>query len=168
VNLAFSSAGMDLDSEIDPRFGRCAYFLFVNPDDMTFEAVENESMSLGGGAGIQSGQFIASKGAQVVITGSVGPNASRTLNAAGVDVILGVSGPIRVAIERYKKGELSPTDQPNAPDHYGMGMQKRYTPNQGSSVPSSNQDLGALKDEAKAVRDQLDSILARIKDLEGK
>lgn len=122
MKIAFSSAGMDLDSEIDPRFGRCAYFLFVNPDDMTFEAFENESMSLGGGAGIQSGQFIASKGANVVITGNVGPNTSRTLNAAGVDVIVGVSGPIREAIERYKRGELSPANQANVPDHYGMGM----------------------------------------------
>ena len=180
MKVAISSTGMDLDTEIDPRFGRCAYFLFVDPDDMTFEAFENESMSLGGGAGIQSGQFIASKGAQVVITGSIGPNASRTLNAAGVDVIVGVSGSIREAFDRYKRGELSPANQPNVPDHYGMGMgrgmgpgmgrgmgmQGGYTPNQGSSAPSSDQELGALKDEAKALRNQLNSILARIKDLD--
>jgi len=194
MKIAFSSTGTDLDSEIDPRFGRCAYFLFVDPDDMTFEAIENESMSLGGGAGIQSGQFIASKGANVVITGNFGPNASRTLNAAGVDVIVGVSGPIREAIERYKRGELSPTDQANVPDQYGMGMgggqsaspgrgmgggmgrgmgmgrdmgmQGGYGPNQVSSGPSPDQGFGALKEEAKALRDQLNSILSRIKDLE--
>ena len=62
MKIAFSSAGTDLDSEIDPRFGRCAYFLIFNPDDMTFEAFENESISLGGGAGIQSAQFVATKG----------------------------------------------------------------------------------------------------------
>ena len=200
MKIAFSSAGRDLDSEIDPRFGRCAYFLFVDPDDMTFEAIENESMSLGGGAGIQSGQFIASKGANVVITGNVGPNASRTLNAAGLDVIVGVSGPIREAIERYKRGELSPANQANVPDHYGMGMgggqsaspgggmgmgggmgrgmgrgmgqgmgmQGGYGPNQVSPGPSPDQGLGALKEEAKALRDQLNSILSRIKDLEEK
>jgi predicted Fe-Mo cluster-binding NifX family protein len=194
MKIAFSSTGTDLDSEIDPRFGRCAYFLFVDPDDMTFEAIENESMSLGGGAGIQSGQFIASKGANVVITGNFGPNASRILNAAGVDVIVGVSGPIREAIERYKRGELSPTDQANVPDHYGMGMgggqsaspgrgmgggmgrgmgmgrdmgmQGGYGPNQVSSGPSPDQRFGVLKEEAKALRDQLNSILSRIKDLE--
>jgi hypothetical protein len=37
------------------------------------------------------------------LTGSIGPNASRTSNAAGVEVILGVNGLIRKAIERYKK-----------------------------------------------------------------
>ncbi|MBW1857312.1 MAG: NifB/NifX family molybdenum-iron cluster-binding protein, partial [Deltaproteobacteria bacterium] len=111
MKIAVSSTGTDLNSEIDPRFGRCAYFIIVNTDDMSFEAIENESMSLGGGAGIQSGQFIASTGAKVLITGNVGPNASRTLNAAGLDVIVGVSGSVREAIERYKSGELSPTQQ---------------------------------------------------------
>jgi predicted Fe-Mo cluster-binding NifX family protein len=121
MKIAFSSTGKDLDSEIDPRFGRCAYFLIVNLDDMSFEAIENESMSLGGGAGIQSGQFIANTGATVLVTGNVGPNASRTLNAAGIDVIVGVNGPIRDAIERYQRGELSRTNQANVPDHFGMG-----------------------------------------------
>jgi len=190
MKVAVSSTGSDLDAQVDPRFGRCAYFLIVNPDDMTFEAFGNESISLGGGAGIQSGQFIASKGANVVVTGNVGPNASRTLNAAGVDVIVGVSGPIREAIERYKRGELSATDQASVPGHFGMGMgggqspspgagmgmgrgmgmgmQGGYAPKQGASASSSDQDLRALKDEAKTLRDQLNSILARIKDLEEK
>ena len=194
MKIAFSSTGRDLDSEVDPRFGRCAYFLIVNPDDMSFEAFENESMTLGGGAGIQSGQFIASKGAQVVVTGNIGPNASRTLNAAGIVVIAGVSGPIKDAIERYKKGELSPTEGPSVADHYGvgmsgsptpysgkgmgrgmgkgmgggMGMQRWYTTKQGQPPSSPDQELGALKEEAKALQDQLDSILSRIKDLEKK
>jgi predicted Fe-Mo cluster-binding NifX family protein len=184
MKIAVSSTGTDLDSEIDPRFGRCAHFLIVNPDNMSFEAFENESMSLGGGAGIQSAQFVASKGATVVITGNVGPNASRTLNAAGLDVIVGVSGSIREAIERHKKGKLSPTDQANVPDHYGMGMgggqssfpgggmgrgmgmQAGYGPNQTAPPASPDQELGALKEEAKALRYQLNSILSRIKDLE--
>jgi len=199
MKIAVSSAGTNLDSEIDPRFGRCAYFLIVNPDDMTFEAIENESMSLGGGAGIQSGQFIASTGATVLITGNVGPNASRTLNAAGLDVIVGVSGSIREAVERYKRGELSPTNQASVPDHFGMGggqsaspgggmgmgrgmgqgmgrgmgqgmgMQGGYIPPNQATPPSSpDQGIGALKEDAKALRDQLNSILSRIKDLEGK
>ena len=189
MKIAVSSTGTDLDAEIDPRFGRCAYFIIVNADDMTFEAIENESMSLGGGAGIQSGQFIASTGAHVLITGNVGPNASRTLNAAGLDVIVGVSGSVREAIERYKKGELSPTSQASVPDHFGMGggqgaysgggmgmgrgmgrgmgMQGGYAPPQAPPAPSSpDQELKALKDDAQVLREQLNTILARIKDLE--
>jgi len=131
MKIAVSATGTDLDAEIDPRFGRCAYFIIVNPDDMSFEAIENESMSLGGGAGIQSGQFIASTGATVLITGNVGPNASRTLNAAGLDVIVGASGSVREAIERYKRGELSPTRQASVPDHFGMGGGQSASPGGG-------------------------------------
>ena len=184
MKIAFSATGRDLGSEIDPRFGRCAYFLIVDPDDMSFEAFENESVSLGGGAGIQSAQFVASKGVSAVITGNVGPNAMRTLNAAGIEVIIGVSGSIREATARYKKGELSSSNQANVPDHYGMGgsqapypgggmgmgrgmgMQRGFAQNQGTSAPSSDQELRALKEEAEALRGHLNSILSRIKDLE--
>jgi len=68
MKIAVSSSGKDLDSHVDPRFGRCACFVIVETDDMSFEAFDNASISLGGGAGIQAAQFVASKGAKAVIT----------------------------------------------------------------------------------------------------
>ena len=88
MKVAVSSSGVDLDAQIDPRFGRCAYFIIVETEDMSFEVFDNENIALGGGAGIQSGQFVASKGAKTIITGNAGPNAVRTLTAAGVEVIV--------------------------------------------------------------------------------
>ncbi|MBC8179295.1 MAG: dinitrogenase iron-molybdenum cofactor biosynthesis protein, partial [Deltaproteobacteria bacterium] len=67
MKVAVSSAGKDLDSQIDPRFGRCAYFIIVDTDTMDYEVFDNKNMNLGGGAGIQSAQFVASKDAKVVI-----------------------------------------------------------------------------------------------------
>jgi len=121
MKIAVSSSGPDLGSQIDPRFGRCVYFLIIDTGDMSFEACNNESIALGGGAGIQSAQFVASKGAKAVITGSCGPNAVRTLSAAGIELFVDHSGTVIDAVERYKNGELSPTDKANVPDHYGMG-----------------------------------------------
>ena len=121
MKVAVSSNGKNLDSQIDPRFGRCAYFLIVETDDMNFEVFDNENIALGGGAGIQSAQFVASKGIQAVITGNCGPNAVRTLSAAGVKLFVGQSGTVKEAIERYKSGELKSTDEPSVSDHYGMG-----------------------------------------------
>ncbi|MBW1781838.1 MAG: NifB/NifX family molybdenum-iron cluster-binding protein [Deltaproteobacteria bacterium] len=121
MKIAVSSSGMDLDAQIDPRFGRCACFVIVETDDMTFEAYDNESIALGGGAGIQAAQFVASKGARGVITGNCGPNAVRTLSASQVDVFLGQSGTIREAVERYARGDMSSSSTPNVADHYGMG-----------------------------------------------
>jgi len=120
MKIAISSTDRDLDAQIEPRFGRCPYFVIVDTDDMSFEAFDNENIALGGGAGIQAAQFVASKGANVVITGNCGPNAVRTLSAAGVEVIVGQKGTIKETIDNYTKGNLKSTIDANVSDHYGM------------------------------------------------
>ena len=102
MKIAISSKGTDLESEVDQKFGRCSYFLIVNPDDMTFEAFKNESVPPPC-TGITSAQFVASKGANVIITGKAGPEAEQTAKELGLDMITGISGSIREAVERYKK-----------------------------------------------------------------
>ena len=87
---------------------------------MEVEAIQNQNISGMGGVGVQSGQLVAEKKAKVVITGSVGPNASQTLQAAGVDVILDVSGSVKDAIEKFKNNELKPTKGPNAEEKSGL------------------------------------------------
>ncbi|MBW2708990.1 MAG: NifB/NifX family molybdenum-iron cluster-binding protein [Deltaproteobacteria bacterium] len=121
MKIAVSSSGNNLDSQIDPRFGRCAYFLIVDTENMNVEAFDNESISLGGGAGIQAAQFVASKGAKAILTGNVGPNAVKTLGAAGVEIFVGQNGTVREALERYNRGDLQSTGAPNVADHHGMG-----------------------------------------------
>jgi len=122
VKIAVSSTGTSLDSQVDPRFGRCQYFIFVDTETMDFEAIENPNIMAMGGAGIQSAQLIANKGAEVVLTGNSGPNAFQTLSAAGVKVVIGVTGTVKDAVERFKRGELQPTAQPNVASHFGMGQ----------------------------------------------
>jgi len=121
MKVALSANGRDLDAQIDPRFGRCAYFVIVDTDDMSFEAFDNESNTLGGGAGIQAAQFVASKGAKVLITGQCGPNAVRTLSAADVELFTGQTGTVREAIGRYKNGDLSFSTDSDRSDFQGMG-----------------------------------------------
>ena len=121
MKIAISANGKDLEAQIDPRFGRCAYFIIVDTDSMNFEVFDNESISLGGGAGIQAAQFVASKGAEVIITGNCGPNAVKTLTAAGVKLIVGQDGPVGQAVNNYISGNLKSTDKPNVIDHHGMG-----------------------------------------------
>jgi len=121
MKIAISTTGPSLEDEVDLRFGRCPYFIIADPDTMEFESLDNDSAMAAGGAGISSGQMIASKGVQVVLTGNCGPNAYQVLSAVGIQVITGVSGKIRDAIQAYKSGQLQATSQPNVVSHFGMG-----------------------------------------------
>ncbi len=121
MKIAVSAVDDNLDAELDPRFGRCQYFIFVDPETMKFEAVSNESASAMGGAGIQAAQNVADMKAEVVLTGNMGPNAFQTLSAAGIKIITGVSGTVKDALEKFKAGELKETPAPNVATHSGMG-----------------------------------------------
>ena len=121
MKIAVSSSGKDLDAQIDPRFGRCGYFLIIDTEDMSYEAFGNENAALGGGAGIQSAQFVASKGVEALITGHCGPNAVQTLTAAGIKFYVGQTGTVREAVESYKNERLTTATEANAPAHAGMG-----------------------------------------------
>ena len=120
MKICITSQGENLDSAVDPRFGRCRYFIFADTDNFDFEAVENSNIEAGGGAGIQSGQLVAKKEARAVLTGNVGPNAFETLRAAGINVITGVSGTVKEAIEKYASGGLKPTDKPSVNSKFGL------------------------------------------------
>ena len=121
MKLAVSASGSGLNAPVDARFGRCQYFIIVDPETMKFEALENPSMTASHGAGIQTAQMMANKGVTVVLTGNCGPNAFQTLSAAGIQVIVGVSGTVKEAVEKYKKGELQATAQASVPSHFGTG-----------------------------------------------
>jgi predicted Fe-Mo cluster-binding NifX family protein len=112
MKIAISATGQNLDAEVDPRFGRCQYFIIVDPDTMQFEAVANESAMASGGAGISAAQMIVSKGVEAVLTGNCGPNATQVLSSAGIKIISGVSGKVKDAVQSYKSGELQPGSAP--------------------------------------------------------
>jgi len=120
MKVAVTSRGTTLDDQVDPRFGRCANFVIVETDDMSCEAVANSNAAAGGGAGIQSAQLVADKDAETVLTGNCGPNAFRTLAAAGIGVVIGATGTVREAVEAYKSGRLKATGGPNVESHAGM------------------------------------------------
>ena len=121
MKIAISSSGKTLDSPIDPRFGRCAFFLVIDPADMHYEVFDNQSAAQSSGAGIQAAQFLADKNVAAVITGHVGPNAVQTLSAAGIEIFAEQQGTIKEVVERYKNDGLNPTAQSTVGRHFGMG-----------------------------------------------
>ena len=120
MKICVTSQGKTLDDQVDPRFGRCQFFIIVDTDTLDFEAVENQSAQFSGGAGIQSGQLMASKGVKAVLTGNVGPNAFQTLQAGGIKIYTGLSGKIRDVVKKYKGGTLKLTENPSVGSKFGM------------------------------------------------
>lgn len=100
--ICITSRGETKESQIDPRFGRCAYFIFFDTANGSFETVKNPNIEATGGAGPQSAQLIASKNAKKLLTGSVGPNAMNALVAAGIEIVTGVVGTVKEAIEKNR------------------------------------------------------------------
>jgi predicted Fe-Mo cluster-binding NifX family protein len=120
MKIAVTSTGPTLDDNVEARFGRCLYFLIIDPDTMQLEAIENPNIALGGGAGIQSAQLMSEKGVTTVLTGNCGPNAFNVFGQAGIQVIVGVSGAVRDAVEQFKTGSLSSASGPNVASHFGV------------------------------------------------
>ncbi len=119
MKIAITSKGTDLDSQVDPRFGRAAYILIVDTDTLELEVMDNkENVNAFKGAGIQAARMISEKGAEVLLTGFCGPNAFKTLAAAGVKVASDVSGTIRDTVNTFNEGGFSFSDEANVEGHW--------------------------------------------------
>ncbi|HFQ82272.1 MAG TPA: dinitrogenase iron-molybdenum cofactor biosynthesis protein, partial [Desulfobacterales bacterium] len=82
------------------------------------EALDNnENVKAFKGAGIQAATMIHERGAKALLTGYCGPNAFKTCQAAGIEVINEVSGTVREAVASFKKGELKVSEGPNSEGH---------------------------------------------------
>lgn len=193
MKVAVSAVTGSLEAQVDPRFGRCPYFMIVDTETMSFEAVPNVSQGALSGAGIQAAQSMANRGVQVVLTGSMGPNAFNALSSAGINVVTGVFGTVRDAVEKFKSGQLKATTTPTGfglggfgrgmgrGGGRGMGFRRWQatepfvpqvpvgTPTtQAMSTPqmSKNQEILMLKNQMKIIQQQLDQIRKRLKELE--
>ena len=120
MKIAVTSSGKDLDSPMEPRFGRCPYFIIIDSETMEYEALPNMAQGAAHGAGIQAARFVTDKWINMVITGNVGPNAFSALSSAGIEVITIMLGTVREAVEEFKKGTLGEGKRrPTVGGHYG-------------------------------------------------
>lgn len=108
MKIAISSTGPSLDDQIDPRFGRCAYFILIDPETMEYETIPNQNVDATSGAGISAAQLVIDKGATVVLTGNLGPKAANVFNASKTKVVTKMSGLVREVVQRYAGGETLP------------------------------------------------------------
>jgi predicted Fe-Mo cluster-binding NifX family protein len=117
--IAVTAKDNHLDSQVDERFGRATQFLVYDTESKKFQPYDNsQSLESAQGAGIQSAESIVKFKADVVLTGHCGPKAFRVLNAAGIKVVIGVSGSVQSAINDFLAGKLKSATGPDVEGHW--------------------------------------------------
>ena len=120
MRVAVTATGEDLSSPVDRVFGRARWFLITDPEGGEVEVLENsQNVNAAQGAGIQAARQIANKSVDAVLTGNVGPNAFRALEAASIRVFPFESDilTVRDALTAWKEGRLQEVKAPTATGH---------------------------------------------------
>ena len=116
MNIIITAISDKLDKPFSPRFGRADYFILIDSATRAWEAFPNPAVNTRGGAGPQAVQFIAEKGAEVIISGRYGPSAFSALEAAGIQALIAHQGTVSEVFSQYLAGELESTTTATGPE----------------------------------------------------
>jgi len=177
MKVAVSADAPSLDAQIEPRFGRAPYFVFIDTNTMETEIVENPFTTQMSGVGIQTAQLVVEKGVQAVITGNLGPKAFQGLSAAGIQIITKSGGTVREAVEEVKQGKLTPTPSATSPAPtgglgrgmgrgMGLGMGRGMGGRGYGGIYSPSAETETLKQQLNNIQQTLEQIIKRLDALE--
>lgn len=143
MKIAVSASGNTIDAAMDPRFGRCAYFVVVDSETSEFQAIENTGATQGSGAGISAAQAVGASDAEAVVAGNFGPNAFGALSAAGIAVYQFAGGTVRDAVEAVIDGTAQPVGDATVGDKAGLKGDFQTPPTQqAQSMPGMGAGAG--------------------------
>jgi len=122
MKVVVSATDKSIDAPMDQRFGRAPWFVLVDSETGEWSAHANAAVESGHGAGIEASRAVAGLGAEAIITGDVGPNAHRTLDAAGIPVYSARGATVRDAVTALGEGSLPELLGPSTAGHSGGGV----------------------------------------------
>lgn len=144
-----------LNSTVSPHFGRCPHFVLVDVEDQEIRDVQSVDNPYYGNH--QPGQvpgFIASHGANVMLTGGMGGRAIMFFQQYGIEGVTGAYGTVKQAVEHYLGGQLKGA----APC--------RESQEHGHELPAEGEyekdELERLREEADLLRQQLEETARRL------
>lgn len=106
MKIAISATGKELNSLLDSRFGRCEYFQIHDSENDKYNIIENEGLTSSGGAGIVAAQQLIDEGVDIVITGSLGPNAYNIIKKAKIKSFKCENIEIEHVLEKFYDNKL--------------------------------------------------------------
>jgi predicted Fe-Mo cluster-binding NifX family protein len=119
MRIAISAKGNDLTSEVDPRFGRAAYFIIYNTEDGSYEVVSNsENSQTAQGAGVQAARTVSGKNVEWVVSGNMGPKAFMGLKSAGIKIARWSEGTVEEAVNLLVENKLEEITEANVQEHW--------------------------------------------------
>ncbi len=95
--IAFSTDEKNgLESRISHHFGKCPYYVFVKIENGEIKDVvsEDNPYASSHGPGVVP-DFIASKGANIMVSGGMGPRAVEAFERHGIKTIIGLNGIVK-------------------------------------------------------------------------
>jgi predicted Fe-Mo cluster-binding NifX family protein len=118
MNVAVTAQGTDLDSEVDPRFGRARFFIVIDTQTGAFSVHDNTpNLNAPQGAGVQAAQTVINLGVEAVITGHIGPKAFSALKEGNIKMYVAAAGSVSNALNQFKLGQGEWVSGPNAESH---------------------------------------------------
>lgn len=124
MKVAITTSTPQFNTQLEPRFGRCAYFVIIDTETHDWESMKNPAADAMGGAGTRAAQFLSDQEVQAVISGDFGPNAYATLEAAGIEMFKSQIDQVDVLFEKYLSGQLEQISGPTGPQRHRGGYQQ--------------------------------------------
>ncbi|HOW64900.1 MAG TPA: NifB/NifX family molybdenum-iron cluster-binding protein [Candidatus Paceibacterota bacterium] len=119
MKFAVTAQGPEVESSVDPRFGRARYFRVVDSETGQQTVVDNATTASAlQGAGIQAAKTLANLGVSAVLTGHVGPKAWSALEAAKIEVYAASGISVDQAIKAFAAKQLTLMTASNAQAHW--------------------------------------------------
>jgi len=87
MKIAITSFSDSLESKMDPRFGRCTFFVIHDTSNGTTEFIKNLAKDASGGSGLMAAKTLANTGAEKIFSGDFGPKASSVLNSVNIEMV---------------------------------------------------------------------------------
>ncbi len=111
--VAITALENSLQSGIDPRFGRAAYYMIINTETEEVTAHNNsDGVGASNGAGTGAAQTLSEYGVEALYTGSVGPKAAEVLNQAKIPYYENITGTVQGVLDQLKAGGIPQNNTP--------------------------------------------------------
>ena len=119
MKIAISARGRTVGDLVDMRFGRTEYFLIADENGLIIDVLDNAAQSATGGAGIAAAQAVLDAGADILITGQLGPNAMKVIKSAAIPAYQAINGTIEDNLKAYASDKLQRITE-SGPAHAGQ------------------------------------------------